>query len=174
MVSLLIVSEPVPHLILWVFEFYAVVGLILSWLFVLVPAAHRDVKTLAWRGLSLAASYLLILPMAAAVLAAAVIYEVPLRARLELSEGALVSHAEEVKSTHPDSYHLFRFIGLFRVETVYRWDGCTIFVTEAFGPEDEGGLAYCTGRHPCAPTVEMDHIKGPWWRWSYWHTNDRC
>ncbi len=172
--SLLIVSEPVPNLLLLVFEFYYILGLVGLWLVLLAPAAYRALKALGWKGLSAAVGYLLPLPLAAAVLVAALIYDIPLKARLELSEAALVNHAQQVETQHPNSYHLFRFIGLFRVETVYDWDGCTMFVTEAFGPEDEGGLAYCTGKRPCAPTVEMDHIKGLWWRWNYWHTNERC
>jgi len=174
LVTLFVVSEPVPHLMLLVVEFFVVLGLIGSWLVLLAPAAYRAIRSLSWKGLASAAGYLLPLPVTAAVIVTALIYDAPLRARLELSEGALVDHAGRVETQHPDSYHLFRFIGLFRVESVYKRDGCTIFVTEAFGPEDEGGLAYCMGRLPCGPTVEMDHIKGDWWRWNYWHTNERC
>lgn len=174
LISLLIFSEPSPNILLFVFEFYAVLGLIGVWLVLLVPSAYRAIKATGWKGLVPASAYVLPLPISAVLLVTAVIYQAPLKARLELSEAALIDHADQVQARSPGSYNFFRFIGLFRVQTAYKWDGCTIFVTDSFGPEDEGGLAYCTGELPCAPTVEMHHIRGNWWIWNYWHTNERC
>ena len=161
---------------LWVFEFFAVAGLGLSWLFVLVPAAYRTLRLVGRGGLLSIAEYLAPLPVAVAVLVAAMTFQLPLKARLELGEGALLDYAERVEAGEPDadSYHIWRFIGVFQVHQAYKRDGCVIFVTDQFGVEDEGGLAYCTGRLPCGPTVEMDHIKGKWWTWNYWSTNERC
>ena len=174
--SLLIISEPSPNLLLWVFELYAVIGLSLAWLFVLLPAAFRTIKSVGLRGVPSVAEYLGPFPVAVAVLIAGMIFQLPLQVRLELGEGALLDYAERVEAGEPeaDSYHIWRFIGVFQVHQVYKRDGCVIFVTDQFGVEDEGGLAHCTGRLPCGPTVEMDHIRGNWWTWNYWSTNERC
>lgn len=171
--SLLIISEPSPNLLLLVLELYLVLGLLAYWLVLLAPNAYRAIKEFHLSGVLASAGYLLPLPMAVAILGFAFLYDLPLKGRLELSEDALVARASQVDSEYPD-YEFARFIGLFRVQSLYKWDGCTIFVMDSFGPEDVGGRAYCTGRLPCAPTVEMDHIKGRWWRWNYWHTNERC
>jgi hypothetical protein len=176
LISLLIISEPSPNLMFFVLEFYAVLGLVGVWLVLLAPGAYRAVRAAGWKGLLFSSGYLLPLPVAAALLISAAIYQLPLRARLELGEGPLADYAERVEAgdEDADAYHILRFIGVFQVHQAYKRDGCVIFVTDSFGPDDEGGLAYCSGTLPCGPTVEMDHIKGNWWTWNYWQTNERC
>ena len=149
-----------------ILDFYYIIGLVGLWLVLFMPASYRALRALGWKGVSTVAGYLLPLPLTATLLIAAWVSHVPLVAKLELSEGALIAYAEKFDSRHPDAYHDFRFIGLFRVEHVHESGGCTVFATTGFGVEDEGGLAYCTGPNPTCHGLDMDHIKGQWWIWS--------
>ncbi len=159
--ALLTASEPGGNVLLVMLILFVGVGLALTWLVVLVPIAYR-----AWRASSEArvriVGYLLPIPLAVTLLVVLIALNIPLMTRFELSEGALSDFVERYESTDGRYFSGSEWVGLFRIDGVYRRDGCLVLHTYGY-IDYETGLAYCTGSLPSSPTVHMDHLKGPWW-----------
>ncbi len=168
-VSLLSFSEPGGDFPTWVLWWIFTIGLGLSWLGLLVPAAYKAFRARSLARLPSAAAYLLILPLAAIVLFVLVSHHTPLKARFQLSEPALSDLVRKYQSAN--TKELFggagesHWIGLYSVRTVYRRDGC-VMVQTTTDMDFEAGLAFCTGSRPEGPNLDMDHIDGLWWRYA--------
>ena len=159
--ALLAASEPGGNFGLWILLLFVGLGLALTWLVVLVPTAYR-----AWRTSSGARAkiigYLLPIPLAVTLLVVLMALDIPLMTRFELSEGALSDFVERYESADSQSFSGSEWVGLFKIDRVYRRDGCLVLHTYSY-IDYETGFAYCTGSLPSSPTVHMDHLKGPWW-----------
>ncbi len=143
-------------------------GLTLSWLFVLVPAGYRSWRASSGERRHKLIGYLIPFPLAVILLSVLVPLNIPLKARFELSEAALSDFAEQHASTDGEPFSGSEWVGLYRFEAVYRREGCLILQTRSF-IDLEVGFAYCSGSLPSSPTVHMDHLKGPWWRYQNIH-----
>jgi len=165
---LLFASEPMINPFLDMKLSFFELGLALTWLFVLVPAGYRSLRTSSRGSRKKAVAYLIPFPLAVILLLSLVHFEIPLKIRFELSEGALSDFAEQHVSTDGESFSGSEWVGLFKVDNVFRRDGCFVLQTHGF-IDEEGGLAYCTGSLPTSPTVHMYHLKGPWWRYRNIH-----
>ena len=141
----------------------------LSWPFVLLPAAYRTWRSFGSAKARAAVRYLLPFPLAALLLSVLVPLDIPLRARFELSEGAVSDFAERHASTDGESFSGSEWVGLFKIDYVSRRQGCLILGTPSFAIDEAAGLAYCTGGLPSSPTVRMDHIEGRWWKYVNLH-----
>ena len=165
--ALLAASEPGGNFALWILLVFVGLGLALTWLVVLVPTAYR-----AWKASSGARArivgYLLPIPLAVTLLVVLMALDIPLMTRFELSEAALSDFAEQHASTDGEPFSGSEWVGLYRFEAVYRREGCLILQTRSF-IDLEVGFAYCSGSLPSSPTVHMDHLKGPWWRYQNIH-----
>ncbi len=169
--ELLLASEPMidPFLdMLQLWFFGLALGLALAWLFLLVPAGYRSLRTSSRGNRNKVIAYLIPFPLAVILLLSLVHFEIPLKIRFELSEGALSDFAEQHVNTDGESFSGSEWVGLFKVDNVFRRNGCLILQTHRF-IDEEGGLAYCTGSLPSSPTVHMYHLKGPWWRYRNIH-----
>jgi len=165
---LLFASEPMIDPFLGMLPLFFGLGLALSWLFVLVPAGYRSWKASRGARRQKVIGYLIPFPLAAILLLVLVPLEIPLKARFELSEAALSNFAEQHASTDGESFSGSEWVGLFKVDNVFRRDGCFVLQTHSF-IDESAGLAYCDGSLPRSPTVHMHHLEGPWWRYRNIH-----
>lgn len=104
------------------------------------------------------------IPLAGAIFWGAVSLDLPFRARLQLSEGALEDFAEE-RLAESGRWTGSSRVGLFRVSEADVVDGCVRMITTG-SFVDTAGLVWC-GTAP-APTPGRDrywHIQGRWWGW---------
>jgi hypothetical protein len=165
---LLLASEPMINPFVGMLLLFFGVGLALAWFFLLVPAGYRSWGASSGGSRKKVIGYLIPFPLAVILLLSLVPLEIPLKTRFELSEGALSDFAEQHASTDGKSFSGSEWVGLFKVDNVFHRDGCFVLQTHSF-IDEEGGLAYCTGSLPSSPTVHMDHLKGPWWRYQNIH-----
>jgi hypothetical protein len=165
--ALLAASEPGSNFALGMLLLFVGLGLALTWLVVLVPTAYRT-----WRASSGARArivgYLLPIPLAVMLLVVLMALDIPLKTRFELSEGAMSDFVERYESADGQYFSGSEWVGLFKIDSVYRRDGCLVLQTHSF-IDYETGFAYCTGSLPSSPTVHLDHLKGPWWRYENIH-----
>lgn len=107
-----------------------------------------------------------ICPLALAIWAGAVSFDLPFRYRLRSSEAELLAYVRSIgqgpqRGVLPGPGR----VGWFRIAEVDRVEGCVRLVTTGYLNED-AGLVYAPDQRP--PRVGGDRyqrIAGPWWRW---------
>jgi len=105
-------------------------------------------------------------PALALLALALVTSDAPLRARFELSRGAMDAAARAVLAGKRDPDDVHR-VGLYSVERAERVGGSFRFLVRGTGFFDSGGFAYSPhGRPPRVGEDEYTHYRGPWYIWS--------
>jgi hypothetical protein len=168
LVWLVFESEPMVDILAGLPLIFFTLAIFASWIFFLLPASWSAWKGTRHERMRKIAGYLLPLPLGVALLVAAASYDVPIRARFELSEGAMLDRVESFERGNVVSRADSELIGLYTVAHISRLDGCVLLQTNN-GIDQEAGFAYCRSGRPEAPTEEMDHLKGKWWVYSYFH-----
>ena len=168
LVSLLLRSEPGSDFTAGILWLILTGCLALAWLGILVPNAYRTWKACGFTKAATVVSYLIPLPLAAMVLFVVIPGQAPLKTRFELSEAALSRYIDQFEGTGGESSSGSQFVGLYKVVWAYRRDGCVILRTHD-GLDYEAGIAYCTGRLPTKPSIDLNHLKGRWWIYANHH-----
>ena len=107
----------------------------------------------------------LALPVIVGSAAAAVSLDAPLRARFELSQGAMNQVAEDVLAGRRDPRTIHR-IGLWEVEGGVRGDGTFRFLVKESGLFEPAGFVYSPGGRLANLGGNAEHLSGPWYVWN--------
>lgn len=139
---------------------YLWAGIVVVWLILALRiagralAAFRDRSVLA--GVAIAVSTLL-----------AVVLELPLQARWQLSQGPIEALVVQMTASNAPGSIEDRPVGLFDAERVESFDGGFRFLVKGTGFLNPYGFAYS----PSGPPPDIggedyyEHFTGPWWFW---------
>jgi hypothetical protein len=157
--SFLVFSDPVFQVRPFVAWFFLTGGLGLIWVSLWINSRQRVPRRPA-------RATLLAFPAVAVLAGTAVVAELPMQARFELSRASLDSYVDSIEPSRGVTLGGDEWVGLYRVERASRFNKCIQLTTSSSPSTGAGGFARCETEPTPTSEYLYDHLKDDWWVWS--------